>query len=604
MAPNDLHAHLLQIISQRALTSLFQPILDLQQGRVAGYEALIRGPSDSPLHSPLALFKAATHFDQMIALEEACFEINIAAFVAQRLPGRLFLNISPSSLLHPAFSTAAILGRFERVGLERALVVLEITEGSPTLDFEALVAVVGQLNSAGVEVAMDDLGEGFSSLRLWSELKPAYVKVDKHFISGIHQDPHKAQFVRSIQHIADTYGARIVAEGVEACSELSIVREMGIRYVQGYLIGKPAAIPGRQPLPEAEACMASSVVPVYPAGGAFLTGRARAEKLLVAAPFVDVATPSEEALDLFLQHPELHAVAVLDQKVPVGILHRHSMLNRFVQVYSRELFGKKPCRKIMEPDPLVVDKSTYIHDLSELVVRKGRQAFTDGFVITDQGDYLGMGSGFDLMRELTEMQILAARYANPLTSLPGNVPIQEHTERLLHGGASFVVAYCDLDQFKPYNDIYGFRRGDEIIRLVARLLTEEANADLDFVGHIGGDDFMVMFQSPDWEARCQRVVARFDVERLPFFSADHAEAGGYQSEDRRGSIEFHRLVSLSIGAVAIDPTNYHQQQEVASAATEAKKQAKRIVGSCLFLDQRRQPFVRRTPVKACATEEE
>jgi hypothetical protein len=92
--------------------------------------------------------------------------------------------------------------------------------------------------------------------------------------------------------------------------------------------------------------------------------------------------------------------------------------------------------------------------MSELVVKKGKAAFTQGFIITNEGRYLGLGSGFDLMREVTEMQIVAARYANPLSGLPGNVPIQEHLEhleRLLANGQTFVTAYFDLDQFKPYN---------------------------------------------------------------------------------------------------------------------------------------------------------
>jgi diguanylate cyclase (GGDEF)-like protein len=243
----------------------------------------------------------------------------------------------------------------------------------------------------------------------------------------------------------------------------------------------------------------------------------------------------------------------------------------------------------MDADPLIVDKATRISELSELVVRKGKTAFTQGFIVTAEGRYLGLGSGFDLMREVTEMQIVAARYANPLTGLPGNVPIQEHMERLLLNEQPFVAAYFDLDQFKPYNDIYGFRRGDDIIQLLARILRDSCNPELDFIGHIGGDDFVVLFQSRDWEIRCRSMLALFDQRRLALFNPEHVVAGGYRSEDRRGAMAFHALVSLSIGAVLIDSAHFHHYHEVARAASEAKHMAKRIDGSSLFVDQRQKP---------------
>jgi diguanylate cyclase (GGDEF)-like protein len=331
-----------------------------------------------------------------------------------------------------------------------------------------------------------------------------------------------------------------------------------------------------------------------------------ANKLIMEAPFVSPETASEEVLVLMMQNPDLHAVAVVDRGIPVGIIYRPALLDRFIGLYGREIHGRKPCSEMMDTDPLIVDKATRMAELSELVVKKGKTTFTQGFVITSEGRYIGLGSGFDLMREVTAMQIVAARYANPLTGLPGNVPIQEHMERLLVNEQTFVTAYFDLDHFKPYNDVYGFRRGDDIIQLLANILRDSCMPELDFVGHIGGDDFVVLFQSLDWEIRCHGMLARFDRERLALFNAEHVEAGGYRSEDRRGTMAFHALVSLSIGAVLVDPSQFHQYQEVARAASEAKHMAKRMDGSSLFIDQRQMPFGRRlateeaVPAENCA----
>lgn len=588
----DLLPQLDRILEHTKLVTLLQPILDMADGRIAGYEALTRGPSDSPLHSPEALFKVGAYYGKLLELDLACSNMAFATFAKLKLSGRLFVNLTPGSLLAKAFSPSAILDRLLRAGLERQQLVIEITESSPDFDYDELKQAVEMLRVAGLEVAMDDLGEGFSSLRLWSELRPAFVKIDKHFISGIHQDPHKLQFVRSIQQIAENAHARVVAEGVETQSELAIVKDLGIRYAQGYLIGRPSPTPARMPPPEVLHNLASGKVSVFPTSSGTGSIRVYAERLVIAAPSVNANTPSQDVLELMLGQPELHAVAVLQDDKPAGIIHRPALLNRFIGMFGREIYGKKPCREIMDADPLIVDKSTQMQDLSELVVRKGKEAFTQGFIITSEGRYLGLGSGFDLMREVSQMQIVAARYANPLTGLAGNVPIQEHLERLLTSEQFFVAAYFDLDHFKPFNDVYGFRRGDDIIRLLARQMTEECNPDLDFVGHIGGDDFVVLFQSSDWRARCNRILTRFDDECLGLFNAEHVLSGGYQSEDRRGKMQFHALVSLSIGAVEIDPAHYRQYQEVARATAEAKRMAKRVDGSCLFVDQRKQPSVR------------
>lgn len=584
--------HLENILENARMMTLLQPVLDLVEGRVMGYEALSRGPSNSPLHAPQALYRVAEQHGLLTALDWACVRMALKTFAQLNLSGRLFVNLSPGSLLDASFAPDALLAALANVGMTSNQVVIEITENASALDYGALRQAVSKLHVAGIEVAIDDLGEGFSSLRLWSEIKPAFVKIDKHFIADIHLDPLKIQFVRSIRQLAEGAHSRVIAEGVESQSELAVLKDLGIQYAQGYLIGRPSPVPIRMPSREVQACLQSGTLSVFPMLQARDSPHVSAGRLVASAPAVSPLTASEKVLDLMMLHPELHAVAVVDNGIPVGIIHRPTLLDRFISLYARELHGRKPCSDLMDADPLIVDKATRMTELSELVVNKGKAAFTQGFIITSEGRYLGLGSGFDLMREVTDMQIVAARYANPLSGLPGNVPIQEHMERLLVNEQTFVTAYFDLDHFKSYNDVYGFRHGDVIIQLLARILRDSCNAELDFIGHIGGDDFVVLFQSLDWEIRCHGMLARFDRECLVLFNPEHVEAGGYYSKDRRGAMAFHALVTLSIGVVLVDPSRFHQYQEIARAASEAKRMAKHIEGSSLFIDQRRMPFGR------------
>ncbi|OYU82974.1 MAG: hypothetical protein CFE45_26715, partial [Burkholderiales bacterium PBB5] len=139
----------------------------------------------------------------------------------------------------------------------------------------------------------------------------------------------------------------------------------------------------------------------------------------------------------------------------------------------------------------------------------------------------------------------------------------------------FAACYCDLNHFKPYNDQYGYWRGDEMILLLSRVLCAQAQPLRDFVGHVGGDDFVVLFQSEDWEQRCIHIIAQFNEAARALYDDEARAAGGVQAEDRHGVQRFHPLTTLSIGAVVVDTRHFAQAEDVASAAAAAKRRAKK-----------------------------
>lgn len=578
-------AHLHEIIEHRLLSALFQPIVDLQSGEIAGYEGLIRGPSDSPLHSPLSLFKAAGQFQLGVALEHLCRRVVLEKFAELGLAGKLFLNVSPEALIQRNARHGETPHYMEQVGIAPERVIIELTESQPTYDYALLRSAATHYREMGFRIAMDDLGEGFSGLRLWSELRPDFVKIDMHFIQGIDHDPVKLQFVRSIQEIAEKSGCLVVAEGIETPAELLAVRNLKIAYGQGYLIARPNCKPATV-LP-AEVAKMLKPLPARPALDA-LDKTVKAAKLLRAVVPVSPTTPNQVVFEKFTADPELQALPVVNDGTPVGLINRFALIDRFARPYRRELYGKKPCSILMDPEPLVVDKNLSIQELSAIIVEAKSHHLANGFIITEDGHYVGMGTGHDLVREITEMQITAARYANPLTQLPGNVPIDEHIERLLRDNAAFCVCYCDLDHFKPFNDVHGFHQGDELIKLTGKILSGYCDPTQDFIGHVGGDDFIILFQSPDWEERCQHILAMFGECVVDFFSAEDRERGGYVTEDRQGKKMFHPLTSLSLGVIKVTPGAFDSLHQVASAAAEAKKQAKKIAGNSLFVERREQ----------------
>lgn len=575
-----------RVLKEEALTPLYQPIVDLHSGDIIGFEGLIRGPSDSPLHGPTTLFNVARLCGETIELERLCRKIHVEKFVQMGLTGKLFLNMSPDVLMSPSENNTASMPELQMAGMAPENIVIELTESDPTSDYPGLRQAAADYRGFGLQIAIDDLGEGFSSLRLWSELRPEYVKIDKYFVQGIDQDPVKRQFVRSIFEIAQQSRSRIIAEGIETQAELEAVRSLGIQYGQGYLLARPAMPPVSALPPDTLRLFGGKAATGRPLMNEAYKSAASARKILQVVPAVAYTTLTNEVYEVFQQRADLQVLAVLRDEKPIGLIHRLRLLDRLARPYHRELYGNKPCEQFIENTPLIVDHQTSLQDLSHLITESNPHHLADGFIITEDGRYAGVGTGFDLIREITQMQIHAARYANPLTQLPGNVPINEHIDRLLTERDPFAVCYCDLDHFKPFNDLYSYRKGDEVIQITANLLREQTDPERDFVGHIGGDDFIVVFKSTDWRERCHKILGRFATDTRHLYQQAHLSAGGYMAENRQGSQVFHPLVSISLGVVNVNQALPYTSYQLAEFAALAKSESKKLPGNSLFVEQR------------------
>jgi diguanylate cyclase (GGDEF)-like protein len=181
------------------------------------------------------------------------------------------------------------------------------------------------------------------------------------------------------------------------------------------------------------------------------------------------------------------------------------------------------------------------------------------------------------------------RNLSPLTGLPGNIRIQEEIERQVREGRSFAVLYCDLDNFKAYNDQKGFVRGDRLIQSTARIIQDAAvthDGAHGFVGHVGGDDFVVVVAPEVAEQVAKCVCDGVDAARVEFYEPDDLERGFVRIEDRKGVLQDIPLVGISIGIASSDQRPFAHYGEAVAVATEMKQFAKRDSGSSFAIDQR------------------
>ncbi|QJA05856.1 GGDEF domain-containing protein [Thermosulfurimonas marina] len=180
---------------------------------------------------------------------------------------------------------------------------------------------------------------------------------------------------------------------------------------------------------------------------------------------------------------------------------------------------------------------------------------------------------------------------NPLTGLPGNTSILRKIEEVLESPGRWAVAYVDLDHFKPYNDTYGFSRGDEVIRMVARLLvnTVEAHAGpKGFVGHIGGDDFVFIVPLEVAEEVAREIIQNFDELILNFVNEEDRRRGCLITTDRQGVLCRLPWPSVSIAIVPVWPGRFHHYGEVAAVAAQIKHYLKKMPGSAFLIDRRKE----------------
>ena len=570
---------------ESALVARYRPVADLVGGGIFGHVASIHGPSEKMLYSTSRLFGVARRLGKSPDLYRQYFLAAVEGFVVNQGQGYLLL---------PLLDGAGELGEACADMLARALKeaalaserVIVVHPGVGSLDgdaFERARAAAQGIRRLGCGLAADALTCPRSEKLLWSVLGPEFVIVEDGVLEGF--DPNRLRISRQAELIAATVarGRRVIALGIDSLALLKVLQEMQVPCAAGDFIGKAVTVPTHTLSAAAHKAIAEKVlgqVSQPSVGGHVL------EKMLQRTAPVTPETPADIVFAMFEHSPDLRAIAVVKNDTPIGLLVRYDMVDNMARPFRHELYGRKPCTRFMDQEPLTVDVRLPLSELSEILVRAHPRHLVSGFIITDAGRYLGIGSVQDLVREVTSMQMDAAKYANPLTQLPGNVPINQHIDNLLAVGVPCVIAYGDLDHFKPFNDVYGYVHGDDVIRLTARILAEVCDAEKDFIGHIGGDDFVLVFRSEDWQARCERALRLFGEEILGFFSRDDIERGGYLTENRKGEMEFHSMTSLSIGVAEVKPGIFRSHLEVSVVAAEVKKKAKGIKGNSLYVNQR------------------
>ena len=300
-------------------------------------------------------------------------------------------------------------------------------------------------------------------------------------------------------------------------------------------------------------------------------------------PTISPDTLGEDVNNIFEKNKYIEGVVVLssDQK-SIGLITKIQFYQALGKRYGYALYMRRPIKVLIEDMPLIVDYSTPILEASKLSMKRRQENLYDYIIISQNDKYYGVVSIRVLLLKISEIRVIDAKYSNPLTGLPGNQKIEEKLEELLLK-EKYSILYFDLDNFKAYNDLYGFKNGDGILQATGKIIKENVfihAGNNSFVGHIGGDDFIALFLHYNYEDVCKSICKEFNIRIKEFYNQMDRARGYIITDNRHGVKEKFPIMTMSIAVVTNREYKYKSIEEISESAAIMKKKCKEVWNSC------------------------
>ncbi|WP_406461998.1 GGDEF domain-containing protein [Streptomyces sp. NBC_01622] len=508
----------------------FQPVVNLTTGGIAGLEVLVRPETGDIL--------AEARRDPELDGKLAVLAVRAAARKETLLP--LHINVFAGTLADLGGLTA-LHSAVREAGRLPWEVTVDIVPPFTHVPRRALLEAVSALRGQGFRISADGVGDGDVPLRLLTDLAPDLVKLDASLLE-------RPAAVRAMRTLCEELGALLSVEGVETEAQCAQARAAGAQLAQGELFAPPTRVPA-----------ADVYVPPRAPGLAMTpqSGPWAREFVRPAALLPDTASAGQVRA-LLTGSPDVSGVVLVDRDgVPVRSVHRSRFLLSMSGRYGHALYADRPAAKLGDVPRTVGVDATAWEVLDVVAVGDADRTSDDVAVVDRYGRCVGVVRLADLVRALAETRVEEAAGLNPLTRLPGSDAITGEVDRRIADGRTFALNWLDVDHFKQVNDGAGFAAGDELIRSVGRALQLTASGHTR-VGHIGGDDFLVLTDPEGLEPLAAAVL------EVPW------AAGG-------------RAVTLSLATVLCVPGSVADHRHAAASLAPLKQAAKALDGTSWVL---------------------
>ncbi|WP_407554387.1 GGDEF domain-containing protein [Streptomyces sp. Pv4-95] len=525
----------------------FQPVVNLATGSIAALEILAR-PEDSAVD---VLASARRHPE--LDVELAALAVRSAARQETLLP--LHVNVFAATVAELPALTA--LGKAVRdVGRRPWEITLDLVGPFTHVPHRSLLESVAGLRDEGYRICADGIGEGDMPLRLLGDLAPDLVKLDGSLCAGPAGDRGRRAVVTAMRQLCEQVGGLLAIEGVETERQYAAVREAGVQLAQGHLFAPPARRPAADIYlpPDRPAALGGPPAPHGPPEGPPVA------QFLQPAALLPMSASAGAVRSHLTGFPAVSGVLLVDPDgVPVRAIDRDRFLLSLSGRYGHALYADRPALRLADRPRTVGADATAWQVLDVIAEGDRVRAGDDVAVVDERGRCMGVVHLADILRALAESRVEEAARLNPLTRLPGSDAVNGEVDRRIAQGRAFALSWLDVDGFKQVNDGAGFAAGDELIRAVGRTLAAVAAREpAARVGHIGGDDFLVLAEPQALDPFAEAVLdAPWSAGGLP--------------------------VTLSLATVICPPGSVTGHQQAAAALAPLKKAAKALAGASWVL---------------------
>ena len=538
------------IINKKEINIVYQPIISLQNGLIYGYEALMRGPENSSFYSPLSLLDMAKKEDKLFELEMISREQAIIGAINMENDKLLFINVEPDIVNDTHYKAGNTKEILEMCNLTEKNIILEITERTSIDDYRKYIRVIENYRAQGYKVAIDDVGSGYSGLTRINLIKPDLIKIDMDLVRDIDKESFKQSLLSSVVKFATNTGVKTIAEGIETKEELEALIKLGVNYGQGFYIHKP-----KKELVQNIEKVKKEILDIVYNKEKINVYDIFTCKIGTIADKIEAISPDTMCYELqyHLTKNKHEGVCIVNENnIPLGLVMENELTSNMATQYGYSIYSKRPVSLLMDQMPTIVEYNTSLKRVAEIVTLRNENKSYDNIIVVKDGLYYGMVSIRKLLYHATTIETNYAKHLNPLTMLPGNNIINSIINRYMDIDKEIAIAYVDLDNFKVYNDIYGFEKGDKIIKLTARLIEKYVNKYSpmeSFIGHIGGDDFVFIIPDNLNEISniCTDILNDFEIEMGKHFNYEDVQKGKLIACDREGICKEFDLTSVSIG---------------------------------------------------------
>ncbi|MFI6769074.1 EAL domain-containing protein [Streptomyces sp. NPDC050355] len=536
----------------------FQPVVNLSTGSVAALEILAR-----PEPGEVDVLATARRCPDLDA-ELAALAVRTAAHHETLLP--LHVNVFATTVAE--LPRLAALGKaVHDIGRRPWEITLDLVGPFTHVPRAALLESVAVLRDEGYRICADGVGDGDLSLRLLGELAPDLVKLDASLCARLDTDRGRQAAVAAMRQLCERIGGLLAIEGVESERQYAAVREAGVQLAQGHLFAPPARRPATEIYlpPPAVRAVNGPAVPYRPPSGPPVA------QFLQPAALLPMSASAGAVRSHLTGFPEVSGVLLVDTDgVPVRAIDRDRFLLSLSGRYGHALYADRPALRLADR-PRTVGADATAWQVLDVIAEGDRDRTGDDVAVVDErGRCMGVVHLADIVRALAESRVEEAARLNPLTRLPGSDEVNGEVDRRIAEGRAFALSWLDVDGFKQVNDGAGFAAGDELIRSVGRTLAGVAAGEPACrVGHIGGDDFLVLTEPDGLEPF---AAALLDVAW---------SAGG-------------RPVSLSLATAVCPPGGVGGHHAAAAALAPLKKAAKALPGASWVLGR---PGSQRTEIR-------